>query len=397
MKILIPAYQPNDKLIDLIKELKKDCDFGIIIVDDGSGNDYANIFDQAKKLDCEVISYPENHGKGYALKTGIQYLKEINEPDGFVSADADGQHLPSDIIKIAKLLLEKKHDLIIGTRDFSLPEIPLRNKFGNKFSIIMFNSMTGISLNDTQTGLRAYSSSLFDNLLNTEGNRYEYEFNFLLKIKENNIDFIQMPIETVYDGNKSSHFRPIKDSILIYKPVAKFFISSIVSALLDFILLFVFKSLTNNLLYSVVLARIISSLFNFIVNRNIVFNNKNGKLSSHFIKYYSLAIIILGLNYLSLHLLNEILGMPLVIAKIIVEIVLYTLSFIAQKRFVFKNKSWQEILYMLILQTTNLERILNMFFIANANLIALLLSLLLLNNIEMFFHVHKYAPCLTTA
>lgn len=339
MKILIPAYQPNDKLIDLIKELKKDCNFGIIIVDDGSGQDYAHIFDQAKKLDCEVISYPENHGKGYALKTGIRYLQEINELDGFVSADADGQHLPNDIIKIANLLLEKKHDLIIGTRDFSLPEIPLRNKFGNKFSIIMFNSMTGVSLNDTQTGLRAYSSDLFDRLLETEGNRYEYEFNFLLKIKENNIDFIQMPIETVYDGNKSSHFRPIKDSILIYKPVAKFFISSIVSALLDFILLFIFKNITKNLLYSVVLARIISSLFNFIVNRNIVFNNKNGKLSSHFVKYYSLAIIILALNYLSLHLLNEILGMPLVIAKIIVEIVLYTLSFIVQKRFVFKNKS----------------------------------------------------------
>ena len=100
-----------------------------------------------------------------------------------------------------------------------------------------------------------------------------------------------------------------------------------------------FKNITKNLLYSVVLARIISSLFNFIVNRNIVFNNKNGKLSSHFVKYYSLAIIILALNYLSLHLLNEILGMPLVIAKIIVEIVLYTLSFIVQKRFVFKNKS----------------------------------------------------------
>lgn len=337
MKILIPAYQPNDKLIELIENLKKSCDFPIIIIDDGSGEKYSKIFDKAKSLNCEVISYPENHGKGYALKTGIQYLKEISETEGFVSADADGQHLPKDIINIANTLLDKNLDLVIGTRDFSLPEIPLRNKFGNKCSILVFNAMTGLDLNDTQTGLRAYSSKLFDLLLETDGNRYEYEFNFILRISEEDINYTQVQIETIYDGNKSSHFRPIKDSVLIYKPVAKFFVSSILSAIIDFVLLFVFKRITNNLLQSVVLARIISSLFNFIVNRNIVFNKKTGKLSSHFVKYYSLALVILALNYLSLHLLNEVIGMPLVIAKIIVEIILYTLSFIAQKRMVFKD------------------------------------------------------------
>ena len=338
MKILIPAYQPNDKLIKLIKNLQASCDFPIIIIDDGSGEQYKTFFDQAKNLECEVISYPENHGKGYALKTGIQYLKEIGETEGFVSADADGQHLTKDIINIANILLEQNLDLVIGTRDFTLPEIPLRNKFGNKCSILIFNAMTGLGLNDTQTGLRAYSSKLFDLLLDTPGNRYEYEINFILKISDENVNFTQVPIETIYDGNKSSHFRPIKDSVLIYKPVAKFVISSLLSAIIDFVLLFIFKGITNNLLYYVVLARIISSLFNFIVNRNIVFNNKTGKLSSHFIKYYTLAAVILVLNYLSLHLLNEIIGMPLVIAKIIVEIVLYTLSFIAQKRIVFKKK-----------------------------------------------------------
>ena len=337
MKILIPAYQPDKKLIKLIKDLKNQTDMSIIVIDDGSGEKYKNIFEQAKKLECEVISYPDNHGKGFAIKTGIKYLKEIGESDGFVSADADGQHTTKDIINISNTLLKQKCDIVLGTRDFNLPEVPLRNRIGNKFTITLFNAMTGLPLKDTQTGLRAYSSELFDMLLGIDGDRYEYEFNILIKISENNLKYVQIPIETIYDDNKSSHFRPILDSVLIYKPLARFLFSSLSSALLDFILLFIFKYLTNNLLYAVVLSRIISSLFNFIINRNIVFKNKAGKIHIHLIKYYSLAIIILALNYLSLHLLYEIIGIPLVIAKIFVEIVLYAISFIAQKRFIFKN------------------------------------------------------------
>ena len=187
MKILIPAYQPNEKLIDLIEDLKKNTDMSIIVVDDGSGTDYKNIFTQAQKLGCEVISYPENRGKGFAVKTGIKYLKEIHENEGFVSADADGQHTPKDIINISNTLLEKKCDIVLGIRNFNLPEVPLRNKIGNKFTISLFNAMTSLPLKDTQTGLRAYSSNIFDLLLNIEGNRYEYEFNILLKITENDL------------------------------------------------------------------------------------------------------------------------------------------------------------------------------------------------------------------
>lgn len=340
MKIIVPAYNPNEHIIDLVNEIKKIINCDIIVIDDGSKEEYKYVFEDLKKSSVIILTHKTNQGKGQALKTGIKYIKDIGEKEGCICADSDGQHTPEDIFRVAEELKKSKKDVVLGTRDFLIDSVPLRSKFGNIISCFLFYAMTGEKITDTQTGLRGYSAKIFDWLISVKGNRYEYEFNILLGLKDYNISYKEIKIKTIYeDKNKESHFRPIQDSILIYKPVFKFIISSISAFIIDFSLLLLFKYLLGKLFISVVFSRAISSIFNFVINKKIVFeyNGKN-KTIEVAMRYYSLVIIIMLLNYFSIKALTELLGFSLVIAKILTEIVLYSLSFIVQKRIVFSKK-----------------------------------------------------------
>ena len=226
MKILIPSYEPNEKLVDLVEQIKELTNIPIIVVNDGSGENYNEIFETLKTKGVTVLKHQTNQGKGAAIKTGIKYLIKNNEKQGCVCADSDGQHTVKDILRICEELEKDKKDIVLGIRNFKKENIPFRSKFGNNISKILFYAMTGEKVRDTQTGLRGYSSKIFEWLLAIDGNRYEYEFNILLKMKEEGITYTQIDIETIYeDKNECSHFRVIRDSILIYKPVCKFLIS----------------------------------------------------------------------------------------------------------------------------------------------------------------------------
>lgn len=341
MKIIIPAYEPTNKVITLIEEIKKTSALDIIVIDDGSGKNYKHIFKELEKKNVKVLTHEKNKGKGEAIKTAIRYLIENKENEGCVFADCDGQHTVKDIIKVQETLIKNHKDMVIGVRDFNQKNIPARSKIGNKISRVLFKMMTGIKIVDTQTGLRAYSSKIFNWLLEIDGSRYDYEFNILLKIKEDNISYEEIKIETIYeDKNKQSHFNPIKDSILIYKPVVKFLLSSLLAFIIDFCLLLIFQYTLKNLLLSVIFSRIISSVVNFICNKNYVFERKDDKrVLEMIIKYYVLAIVIMILNYLILNLLYSKLNINIIISKITTEIILYSLSFIFQKRVVFSKKN----------------------------------------------------------
>lgn len=337
MRILIPTYEPTIKLIKLIEEIQDLTQIPIIVVNDGSDKKYQEIFKTIQEKHIKILTHDNNKGKGEALKTGIQYLLQIGDTQGCVCADSDGQHRAKDIVKIAQELQASKKDMILGVRNFKGNEIPFRSKFGNTLSKILFHEMTGERIIDTQTGLRAYSAKIFTWLLQIEGNRYEYEFNMLLKLREDKIKYKTIEIQTIYEHkNKVSHFRPIQDSILIYKPVCKFLLFSIISASIDFGLLLIFEYTLKNLLIAVVLSRSISSLFNFVCNKNYVFKRKSKHQTIPMaIKYYVLVIIIMIGNYLILNGLYKIVKMKLIFAKIITEIILYFFSFIIQKRVVF--------------------------------------------------------------
>lgn len=324
--ILIPSYEPDSKLIDLVKNIKYD----IVVVNDGSNKKYDAIFNEVKKY-AKVISYDTNMGKGYALKKGIEYIKNKYKKNYIiVTMDCDGQHSINDIDKLISKV--SNNVLVLGKR-LRGENTPLRSYLGNSITRFTYKLITKKDVYDTQTGFRAFNDSLVDYMLSIPKNRYEYEMNVLLYSSDIKIEEVE--VRTIYiDNNKNSHFNAIKDSFKIYKQIFKFASISIISFLIDYILYTLF-TLNLNLTLSNILARIISATFNYICNKNIVFNNKN-KLYKSVYKYIVLALFIIILNTSILNLLVY-LSVNKYIAKIITEILLFIFNYFIQKKIIFKE------------------------------------------------------------
>lgn len=219
---IIPALNPDDRLISLVEELSKEYD-KIIIVNDGSNDD--SIFKKLEeKKECIVLVHEVNKGKGEGIKTALKYYKEnlIKKYKGVVTLDADGQHLMEDVLHISQVL-EKTNKTILGTRLFNTKETPLRNKLGNRITSRVFKMLYGVYLKDTQTGLRAFPNYLTDFLINIKGSRFEYEINVLIELVKKKEEIEQVDIKTVYleNSNKKSHFKVFSDSYNIYKIMFK--------------------------------------------------------------------------------------------------------------------------------------------------------------------------------
>lgn len=216
--ILIPAYEPNHQLLKLLKEIANK--YPTIVVNDGSSKAYNDIFEAAKKY-AHVMSYEKNMGKGYALKTGLNYIEDTFKNYIVVTMDADGQHKLTDAIKLCKYAEEHPDTLVLGKRSWN-KRTPIRSRIGNYITRKVFKRATNLCIYDTQTGLRAFSHKLNNYMLNINGTRYEYEMNVLLNLQNHDIPFHEIPITTIYiDNNKNSHFNAIKDSYKIYKMIFK--------------------------------------------------------------------------------------------------------------------------------------------------------------------------------
>lgn len=336
MKIIIPAYQPDGRVLKLIDEIRKNSDYEIILVDDGSGSNCSSIFERALEAGCTVLSHEANQGKGAALRTAFRYMLNNGCSEAFISADCDGQHAWPDIKRLADVMPVTPQAIVLGCRKF-IGKVPLKSMFGNRITRAVFSLITGNKISDTQTGLRGYSASMLPWLLQIKGNRYEYEMNQLLEAKKAGYSFCCIPIETIYeDNNKSSHFNPITDSIRIYLPILKFSLSSFICGIIDFILLFIFKGISDSLFLAVAGARIISSLCNYLFNKHLVFQAEREKPSA-LLQYYLLVLFILGCNYLLLSFLTETLDVSLFISKLLTEGILFFVSYSVQDRIIFRK------------------------------------------------------------
>ncbi|MCM1307477.1 MAG: glycosyltransferase family 2 protein [Butyrivibrio sp.] len=210
--VLIPSYNPQEALINLVKELHAE-GMRVLVVNDGSSEEHKRIFDRVRGY-AEVIGYDDNRGKGCALKTGIRHIASEYEADGFVTADGDGQHKTEDIIKIARIL-ESEKTIVLGSRSLS-KEIPFRSRIGNDMSKLTYTLATGRYLRDNQSGLRGFPADMAKWLLEVGGNHYEYEMNVLIKAAFMGCPIAEVPIQTVYENNNSaSHFKPILDTVRI--------------------------------------------------------------------------------------------------------------------------------------------------------------------------------------
>ena len=363
MYVLIPAYCPDERLLGIVSELLLEPGYTVVVVDDGSGGEYSQIFNSLS-ADFEsdrviVLHHEENRGKGRAIKTGLAHIKTVaGENDGIITVDADGQHLPSDAKRVAKVWQQNPAALVIGSRRFT-GKVPLRSRAGNSITRGIFAITTGVRVYDTQSGLRAYAVKYIDEMLEIGGNRYEFEINQLLYAAKYKMPIIEETIETVYTpGNRSSHFKVFKDSWLIYKMIFAFMLSSFSCFLLDYALLLilsaVFESLpssrVNSLgervvpvpgfeiaanLLALILARSVSSFCNYLINRKMVFKSKG---VASIIRYYLVIVLMMLINYGLLALVANEDGMPLWLAQPIVQLVIYPLNFVLQRKFVFPTK-----------------------------------------------------------
>ena len=335
MYVLIPAYQPDARLPRLILELHRaDPSTKIVVVDDGSGQKFSDIFEASATAGAHVISYEHNRGKGYALREGFTWIRDVagDSPECVVTADADGQHTLNDIFRVGRRCTDTGKS-VLGVREF-VGHVPARSRIGNTATSALFWLATGWKLKDTQTGLRAFPVALLPALLEVQGDRYEYELRVLLHLAKFRHPVTQIPIETIYEaGNPTSHFHPLQDSARIWAPLLKFAASSGVATIIDYVLVLVLNALTGALFFPVVAARLVSASVNFAMNRR-VFEATGVPLRRSALRYAALAVAVIAGSYTILAVLTGI-GMPLWIAKIIADTTMYLVSYSAQSRYVF--------------------------------------------------------------
>ena len=335
MYVLIPAYQPDARLPRLILELHRaDPSTKIVVVDDGSGQKFSDIFEASATAGAHVISYEHNRGKGYALREGFTWIRDVasDSQECVVTADADGQHTLNDIFRVGRTCTDTGKS-VVGVREF-VGHVPARSRIGNTATSALFWLATVWKLKDTQTGLRAFPVALLPALLEVQGDRYEYELRVLLHLAKFRHPVTQIPIETIYEaGNPTSHFRPLQDSARIWAPLLKFAASSGVATVIDYVLVLVLNALTGALFFPVIAARLVSASVNFAMNRR-VFEATGVPLRRSALRYAALAVAVVAGSYTMLAVLTGI-GIPLWIAKIIADTTMYLVSYSAQSRYVF--------------------------------------------------------------
>ena len=221
--ILIPAYEPDKKLLKLIDELKRATFNKIVVVNDGSKEKYSDIFNKVVERGVPVIHHKTNRGKGSALKSGMKYImKNYDKYIGVITVDADGQHSVWDVKTVALALIKNKEKFILGVRDFHNENVPTRSKISNLFSRSMFQLITKENIADTQTGLRAIPTKLLPLLVKVAGERFDYETNVLFTLHKKKIKIEQVQIMTNYfDKNKGSHFKTWSDGTNVAKVFIK--------------------------------------------------------------------------------------------------------------------------------------------------------------------------------
>ena len=328
--VLIPAYKPDDRLCSLVASLKEK--YRVVVVDDGGGSQYGEIFATAKDLGAVVLTHEVNRGKGAAIKTGLAYAKDQGA-DGVITADADGQHTPGDIDRIAEAMAQNPDSFVVGGRDFS--QMPPRSKFGNTVTRAVFRLATGVKISDTQSGLRGLPACLFDRMLAVDGDRYEYEMNVLLSLRAWHASYLEIPIETVYiDNNSSSHFHAVRDGLKVFSRVLKYAASSVACTVIDYAL-YCLLLLWIPAPYAYGAARVVSASINYQLCRRVVFHAQAGVKSA--VGYFALAACSMLIGSVSVSLLSGI-GLNSVLAKLIMDCLLFVMNYLVQKHVIFRSQ-----------------------------------------------------------
>ena len=350
--VIIPSLEPDDRLSRLLEEMRDAGIRRILLVDDGSSETYRPYFDSAEAQGCTVLRHAVNLGKGRALKTAFNHcLNTWPDAPGAITADSDGQHSVPDILRFMQEMCAHPDSLLLGCRDFDDAGVPFKSRWGNKITCFMFRSLCGVSVSDTQTGLRGVPTAFMRRLMNVPGERFEFESNMLIETKDR-LPIRELPIQTIYDSkeNHSSHFHPLRDSARIYAIFGRFLFSSLSASVLDLVLFTLllwllgrlFTNATAAIFFCTALARVCSASYNYYLNHRVVFHSQAGHRQAA-VRYCVLALVQMlasaGLvSLIAVRLLGNPAGAELPV-KILVDMVLFFVSFQIQREFVYKKKA----------------------------------------------------------
>ncbi len=334
--ILIPAYKPRSDFPALVRRLIDCAGTAIVVVDDGSGPAYRSLFDQVAALRAvRVLRHAINLGKGAALKTAMNAVL-CDFPPGTVSVtvDADGQHHPDDVLRVARFTADAPGVLVLGVRRFR-EGVPLRSRAGNELTRTILRVVVGQKLSDTQTGLRAVPYGLLPLLLRVPLQGYEFELEMLLVCRSNHIRIAEVPIQTIYlEGNASSHFNPLLDSMRIYFVLLRFSMLSLATAVLDNLIFGLLFTSTHGIATSQIVARCVAMLFNFFAVKKIVFKSRGDQLRE-FSEYFALVLVSGLASFGMIKFLVAYFGMGVIRAKLLAEAILFLVNFLVQRDFIF--------------------------------------------------------------
>jgi len=346
--VIIPVYEPPETFPEYAAALAKEVDH-LIVVNDGSDRRFDSVFSQIAQLSgATVLSYPDNHGKGYALKTAFSYCTvHFAGDDILVTADCDGQHSLADVLSVCEAAAAYPDACVLGSRDFSQKNVPARSRAGNTNMLRLLRLMYGIRISDSQTGLRAFTVQLAQRFGQVSGDRFEYETGMLIYAKRNHIPIREVPIQTIYPENAAehvSHFKTVQDSFRVIGILLRYLTGNVLAGFLASVADVCLFSLLTYVLFpqispgytmlATIAGRIASSLVNFYFNNKYVFHGA-GKRS--LFRFYIVWFGQLVASYITLYIFGHILGGHLTLIKVIFDACFTLLTYQLQCNWVYES------------------------------------------------------------
>lgn len=183
----------------------------VAVVDDGSID--ADLASLLSGLDVVLLKHENNRGKGEAILTASRYV-ETRGGSTLITVDADGQHEPRDMERFFPLIRENDKRLLIGRRDFNTEHVPASSRFGRAFANFWLKAETGVTVDDCQSGFRAYPVRYL-NQLKFKGSRYDFEAEVLAKAAWAGLELVMVPVSVHYPKpeERISSFKPVLDNL----------------------------------------------------------------------------------------------------------------------------------------------------------------------------------------
>lgn len=349
--VLIPAFEPPAGFPDYVKRLTENGFPDIIVVNDGSGIAYEEIFEAIKALGVSVIEHPENRGKGTAMRSGLSEYWRLygGRRDGVVTVNSDCLDRIEDIQKACDLLASDKKKgkirLVLGARDLASPYLSKGSRRGNKFTSFIFKYLFGIRVTDPLAGLRGIPDGRVVRSLALLEKSYAYDISLLMSFKKDGYKEFKVPYGPP-NPEANVHYKPVYNTFLVYVVIfRKLMMFGAISILASVVDIFLFWILTEFLLVdqsfpiikATVMARVVSATINYTLSRNIVFKSNESRRKS-FPQFALLTAIQCGISALSVHFLEMLFDGAAVPIKIVIDTALFFAAYKIQDVFIFKVK-----------------------------------------------------------